>query len=305
MGSQLNRLGYFGQAYHNNSYTYYDRHKTHINLGYSEGFMGYGNGMEKYVKKQWPQSDLEMIQGTLPLYIDKQPFNMYYMTVSGHSNYKTSGNRIVKDNWDRVSHLECSDIIKGYFAAQLGLEDALTYLVEQLELAGIADDTVICLTTDHYPYGVKDDVHPDYMYYLKELYGYPVENYFQRDHSRLILWCGSLEDDDPIIVDEPTSVVDILPTLSNLFGLEFDSRLMPGRDVFSDAPVLVYNSHYDWKTEYGTYISKTGKFTPVVEGMEIPEDYIKAMKQIVRNKLRYCEGVLDTDYFRTLFPDAK
>jgi lipoteichoic acid synthase len=99
--------------------------------------------------------------------------------------------------------------------------------------------------------------------------------------------------------------VDILPTLSNLFGLEFDSRLMPGRDVFSDAPVLVYNSHYDWKTEYGTYISKTGKFTPAVEGIEIPEDYIKAMKQIVRNKLRYCEGVLDTDYFRTLFPDAK
>lgn len=305
MGSQLNRLGYFGQAYHNNSYTYYDRHKTHINLGYSEGFMGYGNGMEKYVKKQWPQSDLEMIQGTLPLYIDKQPFNMYYMTVSGHSNYKTSGNRIVKQNWDRVSHLECSDIIKGYFAAQLGLEDALTYLVEQLELAGIADDTVICLTTDHYPYGVKDDVHPDYMYYLKELYGYPVENYFQRDHSRLILWCGALEKMDPIIVDEPTSVVDILPTLSNLFGTEFDSRLMPGRDVFSDAPVLVYNSHYDWKTEYGTYISKTGKFTPAVEGMEIPEDYIKAMKQIVRNKLRYCEGVLDTDYFRTLFPDAE
>ena len=305
MGSQLNRLGYFGQAYHNNSYTYYDRHKTHINLGYSAGFMGYGNGMEKYVKKQWPQSDLEMIQGTLPLYIDKQPFNMYYMTVSGHSNYKRTGNTIVKQNWDRVAHLECSDIIKGYFAAQLGLEDALTYLVEQLELAGIADDTVICLTTDHYPYGVKDDVHPDYMYYLEELYGYPVDTYFDRDHSRLILWCGSLEDQDPIIVDEPTSVLDILPTLSNLFGTEFDSRLMPGRDVFSDAPVLVFNSHYDWKTEYGTYINKTGKFTPSVEGMEIPDDYIAAMKQIVRNKIRYCEGVLDTDYFRTLFPNAE
>ncbi len=304
MGSQLDRLGYFGQAYHNNSYTYYDRHKTHINLGYSAGFMGYGNGMEKYVKKQWPQSDLEMIQGTLPLYIDKQPFNMYYMTVSGHSSYKTGSSTIVRQNWDRVAHLECSDIIKGYYAAQLGLEDALAYLVEQLELAGIADDTVICLTTDHYPYGLKDDVHPDYMYYMEELYGYSVKNYFDRDHSRLILWCGELEKMDPIVVDTPTSVIDILPTLSNLFGTEFDSRLMPGRDVFSDAPVLVFNSHYDWKTEYGTYISKTGTFTPVREGLQIPDGYIDAIKQIVKNKIRYCESVLDTDYFRTLFPNG-
>lgn len=42
MGSQLNRMGYYGKAFHNNTYTYYDRHKTHINLGYSDGYMGMG-----------------------------------------------------------------------------------------------------------------------------------------------------------------------------------------------------------------------------------------------------------------------
>ncbi len=297
MGSQLNRLGYYGQAFHNNSYTYYSRHKTHNNLGYSAGFMGYGNGMEKYVKKQWPQSDLQMMQGTLPLYIDKQPFNAYYMTVSGHSNYTKSGNTIVKQNWDRVKHLDCSDNVKGYLAAQLGLEDALKYLVEQLELAGIADNTVICLTTDHSPYGLEKNE-------LEELYGFPVKNKFDRDHSRLILWCGALEDKEPIVVDEPTSVIDILPTLSNLFGTEFDSRLMPGRDVFSDAPVLVFNSGYDWKTEYGTYIASSNKFYPASEDVEIPEGYVAATKKVVKNKVRYCQLVLDTDYFRSLFPNG-
>jgi len=298
MGSQLNRLGYYGQAFHNNTYTYYDRHKTHINLGYSAGYMGYGNGMEKYVRKQWPQSDLEMIKGTLPLYINHQPFNAYYMTVSGHSNYTTSGNTIVKQNWDRVAHLDYSDQVKGYLAAQLGLEDMLSYLVEQLELAGIADDTVICLTTDHYPYGLDKE-------YQEELYGYPIETYFDRDKSRMILWCGELEDRDPIIVSTPTSVIDILPTLSNLFGTEFDSRLFPGRDVFSDAPVLVFNSHYDWKTEYGTYINSKGKFYPIRDDLVIPDEYVNAIKQIVRNKVRYCRSVLETDYFRSLFPNEK
>lgn len=297
MGSQLDRLGYYGQAFHNNTYTYYDRHKTHINLGYSAGYMGYGNGMEKYVVKHWPQSDLEMIQGTLPLYMNKQPFNAYYMTVSGHSDYTQGDNHMVDKNWDRVAHLPYSDMVKGYLAAQLGLEDALAYLVEQLELAGIADDTVICLTTDHDPYGLDKE-------YQEELFGFPIKNKFDKDHSCLIMWCGELEDQEPIVVDTPTSVLDILPTLSNLFGTEFDSRLMPGRDVFSDAPVLVFNSGYDWKTEYGTYISSTGEFYPVSEDVEIPDEYVATVKKIVRNKVRYCQLVLETDYFRSLFPNG-
>ena len=301
MGNQLNRLGYYGKAYHNNSYTYYSRNKTHINLGYSDGFMGYGNGMEEYVKKGWPQSDYEMISGTLPTYIDKQPFNIYYMTVSGHNNYSPTSNSQTKKHWDRVQHLPYSDTVKGYFAANLDLEDALTHLVAELEKAGIADDTVICLSSDHFPYGLDSDAPLGKMPYLSELYGYEVTNYFQRDHSRLILWSGCLEDMEPIVIDTPTFSLDILPTLSNLFGTEFDSRLMPGRDVFSDAPALVYRTNYDWKTELGTYYASSGKFVPASEDVEIPEDYVKTIKAIVKNKISYCDGVLETDYFRKIF----
>ncbi len=299
MGNQLDRLGYYGAAYHNNDYTYYDRHLTHNNLGYSQGFMGYGNGMENYVQDQWPQSDLEMFQGTVPTYIDHQPFNIYYMTVSGHSRYTRGSNSMTSKNWSRVEHLDCSKTLKGYFAANLELEDALTYLVTQLEEAGIADDTVIVIASDHFPYGLDDGGQMGNMPYLSELYGYRVVNRFQRDHSRLIIWSGCLEDMDPIIVDEPTSSLDILPTLSNLFGTEFDSRLMVGRDVFSEAPALVFNKNYDWKSEYGTYYG--GKFTPADESVELPEDYVKTTKAIVRNKVLFCEWVLDTDYYRYLF----
>ena len=301
MGSQLDRLGYYGKAYHNNSYTYYDRHKTHVNIGYSDGFMGYGNGMEEYVSKGWPQSDYEMISGTLPTYIDKQPFNIYYMTVSGHNNYSPTSNSQTKKHWDRVQHLPYSDTIKGYYAANLDLEDALTHLVAELEKAGIADDTVICISSDHFPYGLDSDAPLGKMPYLSELYGYEVTNYFQRDHSRLILWSGCLEEMDPIVVDTPTFSLDILPTLSNLFGTEFDSRLMPGRDVFSDAPALVYRTNYDWKTELGTYYASSGKFVPVSEDVVIPEDYVKTIKAIVKNKISYCDGVLETDYYRHIF----
>ena len=293
MGSQLDRLGYYGKAFHNNSYTYYDRHLTHNKLGYSDGFMGYGNGMEEYVKGLWPQSDLEMMQGTLPTYIDKEKFNVYYMTVSGHNGYSRSGNSMTARNWELVKDLPYSDEVKSYLAANLELEKALAYLVEELENKGIADDTVICLTSDHYPYGLSSEG-------IAELYGGTYTDNFQRDHSAWILWCGSLEKEEPIVVTVPTSSLDILPTLSNLFGTEFDSRLFPGRDVFSDAEAVVFNANYDWKTEYGTYFASGGKFVPA-EGVEVSDEYVARMKIIVRNKIRYCTMAWENDYFRYLF----
>ena len=293
--------GYYGKAFHNNSYTYYDRNKTHVNIGYSDGFMGYGNGMEKYVQKKWPQSDYEMISGTLETYIDRQPFSIYYMSVSGHSNYGKSGNAMTKRHWDRVQHLPYSDQVKGYIACNLDLEDALAYTVKRLEEKGIADNTVIVLSTDHFPYGLDSDAALGNMPYLSELYGFKVDDYFERDHNRLIMWSGCLEDMDPIVVDTPTYSLDILPTLYNLFGTEFDSRLMVGRDVFSDAPALVFNANYDWKTEYGTYYAKNGKFVQNDPNVELPADYVKTMKAVVKNKRSYCAGVLDNNYYKYLF----
>ena len=304
MGSQLNRLGYYGKAYHNNTYTYYDRDVTHVNLGYSDGYMGYGNGAEEFITSQWPESDLEMFQGTVPTYIDKEHFNIYYMTVSGHNNYGPDENAMTKKHWDQVKDLPYeSDDVKGYIGCNLELEDALTYLVDELEKKGIADDTVICMGADHFPYGLDHDGSLGDMPLLSELYGFNVTNYFERDHNRLIIWSGCLEDKAPIVVNDPVSSVDIVPTLSNLFGLEFDSRLLPGRDVFSDSDPLVWTLFYDWKTNLGTYIAAENTFTPVSEDVEIPEDYVDKINTIVSNKISYCKGYLNCDYFGHVFGD--
>ena len=296
MGSQLGRLGYNGWAFHNNDYTFYDRNITHNNLGYSNGFMGIGNGMEEYVSTEsFPESDLEMIDGTLGLYIDQEPFNVYYMSVSGHSLYNL-GNAMSKKHWDEVKDLEgYTDAVKCYLAANLELEDAMTLLVDRLEEKGIADDTVIVIAADHFPYGLDYGEDIDASDNLASLYGYKVTNYLERDHNRLIIWSGSLEKTEPVIVDTPTSSLDILPTLLNLFGVEYDSRLLVGRDVFSTRSPLVFTLNYDWKTDKGTYYAGMGKFVPN-EGVEVSDAYVENMRRTVRNKISYCKGLLQTDY---------
>ncbi|MBR0146172.1 MAG: sulfatase-like hydrolase/transferase [Eubacterium sp.] len=308
MGSQLDRLGYYGKMYHNNDYTYYSRDITHVNLGYCDGFEGVGNGAEAYISGGWPESDLEMMEGTLPQYINKQPFNIYYMSVSGHSSYSYNSNAMSRKHWDKVENLPYSEDVKAYIACNLELEAALTYLIDQLEKAGIADDTVICISADHFPYGLDDDAALGEIPLLSELYGYTVTNYLQRDHNRLILWSGCLEKQDPIIVDDPVCSIDILPTLSNLFGTQWDCRLLPGRDVFSDSEPIMFNLWYNWKTDKGTYIG--GDFTPANAAEKIPDDYVDKINRIVSNKINYCYGVLETDYFghlynKGVFPEIK
>ncbi len=307
IGNQLSRLGYFSAAYHNNTYTYYGRDKTHTNFGYST-FMGMGNGMEEGVKNCWPQSDQEMMDFTIPQYIGNQPFSVYYMTVSGHCGYSLTSNSMSKKNWEAVQQLDFSDTVKAYIASQLELEYAMKSLVTQLETAGILNDTVICLTSDHYPYGLEaGDTWGNSRNYLPELYGCEESefNKFIQDRNGLIIWSGCLETDLKHMVkeiSEPVYSLDILPTLSNLFGVEYDSRLLVGRDVFSDAFPLVIWPDYSWKTDQVLYDASRGRAT-AVNGGEVSDEYVSTVKDIVKNKFNLSKATLNYDYWDKVFGD--
>ena len=300
IGHQLNKLGYHSVAYHNHNHDFYDRNITHTKLGYDQFLARYG-GLD--ITGSFPESDLQMIDLTVSQYIDKQPFSVYYMTVSGHSVYNQN-NSMSKKNYDVVKDLPYSERVKCYFAANQELEYAMAELVRQLEEAGIADDTVIVLATDHYPYGLERSTAWDNSHdYLPELYGVKEYDKFVRDHNALIIWSGCLEDMD-IVVDDPVYSLDILPTISNLFGVEYDSRLLVGRDVFSDAEPIVLWQDHSWKTDQGTYDSRNGVYTPN-EGYTADEAYVDYISTLVSNKITFSRSVQELDYYNSLLDQVE
>ncbi|MCQ2561615.1 MAG: LTA synthase family protein, partial [Clostridia bacterium] len=298
IGSKLRKLGYWSCAYHNGFATYYDRDKTHKGLGYDD-YIAKGTGLSGSLDGVWPESDLKMMEGTVGNYINNQPFSVYYMTVSGHCNYAWTANAMSKKNRDAVASLNYKEQTKGYLAANLELEYAMDYLIKRLEEAGIADNTVIVMGTDHYPYGLeKSSAWGTTEDYLSDLYGYSYKNVKERDHSRLIIWSGCLEKMDPIVVSEPTYSLDILPTLCNLFAIDYDSRLLVGRDVFSTKDALVLWTNGTWLTTKGFYDSGSGKFTAAEGAGEVSSDYINDIKSIVRGKIQFSRYVLNDDYYK-------
>ena len=289
MGNRLKAEDYSNWAYHNHTYTYYQRDKTHSNMGYT--FKGVGNGLK--MSGAWPQSDLEMMEITAADYLGSPPFHAYYMTVSGHLQYFFEENDMAQKHRSAVEDLELSEESRAYLACQMELDLALENLLQQLEQAGQLENTVICLYGDHYPYGLSTPA-------LEELGGVGIEQSLGLYRSSLILWSGDMT--EKIVVEKPCSNLDILPTLLNLFGLDYDSRLLMGSDIFSTAPGLVIFSDSSYITELGEYRAREDTFTPYDEEMSEEEvkKYAQSTLQTVQDKFTQSANILTTDYYRVL-----
>ena len=290
-GHQFQALGYRTMAFHDYLYTYYDRNLSHPNMGYE--YYGIGNGLE--LEEVFPPSDLEMMEKIVPWFINEDQFMVYCLTVSGHLNYNREENVMSDRHYDEVADLPYSEGVKCYLACQQELELAMESLVRQLEEAGKLEDTVIVLSADHYPYGLTDEEY-------SELFGHPVDPVFEIYENSLILWSADLE--EPVHVDKYCSSLDVMPTLANLFGLEYDSRLMAGRDILSSAPGLVIFSNYSFLTDLGAYNSTTDLFE-MWDGSKPDPDYVAERVAEVQNRVAYSASILDNDYYRVVFGDPE
>ena len=282
LGNQLKGEGYHTMAFHDHDFDYYDRNISHPNLGYT--YQAKGAGLE--VTDTWPESDIEMMQQSVSRYVNNEPFHTYYMTVSGHMNYSFRENAMSEKNKALVEQLNYSDTAKAYLACQIELDRAVENLLDQLKEAGVLDHTLIMITPDHYPYGLNNE-------FISELAGKTVDENFELYHSTLLLYTPNME---PKVIDKPCSSLDVLPTLSNLMGLKYDSRLFVGRDIFSDSEPLVILYSHNFITDKGRYNALTNEFIEA-PGAEVDEEYVKNKITEVDAKFYYSAQVLERNYY--------
>ncbi|MBQ1811995.1 MAG: sulfatase-like hydrolase/transferase, partial [Erysipelotrichaceae bacterium] len=184
---------------------------------------------------------------------------------------------------------------EGYLSANYELEKALTYLLERLEEAGKLDNTVIVLAGDHYPYYLTDAGYEA----LKGEKGDDFESF----HSTCIIYNAGLK--EKIEVDTPCCNVDILPTVYNLFGIRYDSRLYAGTDVFGNGLHIAQLYNKNFITENVKYNFGSGEATWLIDTSKYSEtlldNYLSNAINTVKNRYAYSIGVEDTDLFAYIF----
>jgi len=284
-------IGYNTFAYHNHTYSFQNRNKYLKSLGF-DNYKGCGTGMEKLINcKSWPESDYQMMDTTYNDYISSTPFFAYYMTVSGHFEYNFSENAMSLKHRDKVKDLDLSTEAKAYLATQIELDLALERLLNALEENGVLDKTVIVMQADHYPYRLS-------LNDINSLSTYKRDSVVEVNHNSLIIWNSKLETK---IIDKVCMSIDVIPTIYNLFGIEFDSRLFVGQDIFSDSPGLAIFTNRSWVTDYGTYYANSSKFVPNDE--VVSEDYIKKINNVVNNRMNISKMIITNNYYNYISID--
>ena len=288
LGNALKGMGYQAWGYHDYIGDFYNRNITHANMGYT--FKAADSGLD--VKIDWPSSDLEMMEASVDDYINSgEPFHAYYMTFSGHYQYNWD-NAMSAKNRDAVKDLPYSEPVKAYIACNLELEYALEYLMQRLEQAGVADKTCIVLTNDHYPYGLTEDEY-------NELAGQTLDTTFEKYRNSFICYVPGLSEN--IVVDEYCSTADILPTLLNLFGVDYDSRLLAGTDVLSSGIHVAVLSDKSFLTKTFRYDAGTETVIPADENTTVSGKLAEAYRLYVDSRFQLSGNILNSDYYAHVF----
>jgi len=285
-GSVFKNLGYSTFAYHDHRYTFQNRDLYLKSLGFTN-YLGCGNGLEKRINCQsWPESDVEMISSTVNDFIHEERFLTYYVTVSGHMSYNFKSNAMARKHQDAVADLPYSEDVRAYIATQIELDQALELLLRRLEEEGILSDTVIALVGDHYPYDIS-------LNHINEVADPDRDEEIEINRSYFVLWNADMEN---VTINKVGGNMDVLPTLLNLFGVPYDSRLIMGSDLLDPGDGFVIFANQSWVSSYGVYSANKRQFTK--NHYVIDEDYVKKMNKLVHTKVELSKLILEKDYYR-------
>lgn len=287
--NMFNNENYITGSYHNYFDAYYSRKRSHLNLG-SKSYQN-GNDLEINLTseyKEWP-SDIDLIEKALPNFINEEKFMSYLITVTPHQPYIVNseyGNKYL----DKLIDYDYNMEMKRYLSKLFELDAAIGLLLEKLEESSKLSDTVIVLFGDHYPYGLKKDN-------LNNILPYDTKINNEVDRTPFIIYNSESKGEK---IYKYTSLVDILPTLLNLFNINYDPRLYLGNDIFSDYHDLVIFADGSWQDKIGFYNASLGEFIPKDKNNTYHIDELISVNKKVSLKLEISTKIIKNNYFEHL-----
>jgi len=292
IANAFQKENYFANSFHSFHSFFYNRENMHTSLGYSTFY-----DIEKlnlnYDTVGWQEGvdwidDINLMRNMLNVSSQKDSFFSFIITVSGHIPYN-AGRRGLMEYFNQLKEYEYLEPFTFYLAAQKKFDDSIGLLLDELENKGILDDTVIVIASDHYPYGMDSES-------LKE-YGFESGYDFEKYRVPLMIWSNSIEAKE---IDTMVSSMDVVPTLTNLFGLD-KNKVYFGSDVFDEnhKEIIVLKDR-SWVTPSLYYDSKSNKVIKMDESLsqEMVDEQVKLNNAYVYDLFNVGQKILTTDYFR-------
>ena len=292
--------GYSANGFHDYTLKYYWRNKYMKNMGADKFYSVKDLGIpydDKY--EEWPD-DADMFKQAKKYYMTKTPFFAYFASVSTHQTYNVAST--LGDKYrDKYEKLGYSKTLARYLSKMQVWDEALAELLKELKDAGELDDTVIVLFGDHFPYGLTDKQVNEFL--TKNNAGYTINRNSTTeknvDRTPLIIYNSASK---PLIVDDYTSILDLLPTVLNLFDIEHDPRLYLGTDIFSEDHVSrTVFADGSWMDENGFFYAPKSAMTYVKNPKkQYSKAELKEINSDISLRQKMSASAIKTNYFKYL-----
>ncbi len=278
---------------HNYTEAYYPRGTIHKNMGSGEYFGVEDLGI-KYSNeyRNWSNDD-DFMKSFLNILdrktSDGENFMTWLTTVSSHQPYST--NSIQGDKYyDLTKNTNYPSDVRRYMSKLKILDDGLGVLLEGLESRGILDDTVIVLYGDHYPYGISTKN-------LNKVLEYDTAKEMNAERVPLVIYNSEM---NSYTFSGYTTYLNLLPTLANLFNLNYDPRLYLGTDMFSDEyRSLAVFADGSWKNEKAFYDASKMKIK-YYSSDEYTQGEIKEINDLIDEHVTLSSSIITNNYFEYL-----
>lgn len=280
----LKAEGYSSNAFHMNTGEYYSRELNYLNWGYD----GYHSLMDDEGRSDAKaQLDTELILDKSfyeKMFCQKQPFMNYIITYTPHTPFTLSspmGKALAEKIYGKGTVPSLSEEkVARLFATET--DDMIGLLTQALRDNGLYDNTVIVAYADHYLYTINDKS-------ILDKYKRTDNNLI--NHTPFFIWSSETLKTN---VDKVNSQLDILPTVLNMLGIEYDENRYIGNDIFDDSFTgYAFFSDYSWYD--GNVYVENGE---AKEGKNYEKDYIRETNDLINKKIQQNDLTLKYDYFR-------
>lgn len=285
LAKKFKAAGYRVNAFHMNSAEFYSRGINYQNWGY-DNYYGLMD-LDEYDGIQY-ELDRELILNETfhdAMFGADGKFLNYIITYTPHTPFTTEkgvGKLVAEmrygDEIPEMTEEECARMMAGETDFMIDL------LMQTLKAEGLYDNTVIVAYADHYLYTLEDKT--------------VLDTYKNTENNRInntpfFIWSSDLT---PEKVDDVTMQTNILPTVLNLFGLDYNSNDYLCQDALADDyQGIAFFSDYSWYD--GALYVENGQIT---EGKVKDSRALIATNKRVNDLIRKNDLTLKCDYFRTI-----
>ncbi len=221
--------GYSSAVFHGNVGSFYNRINVYRNMGYQNFFDQSFWSMNAQDSTAWGIKDKYLFADSIP-YLEQlqQPFYVKYLTVTNHTPYTG----LEKNEEDPALVTNSGDaVVDNYFQTAHYLDQSVEEFFNYLKASGLYDKSVIVLYGDHY--GISGSDTKAFAPYL----GINPDNWTDYDNTmmqRVPFMIDIPGMKDGHIINEYAGEIDVMPTLEHLLGINTQSYIQFGQDLFSN-----------------------------------------------------------------------